>query len=161
MSGPPTTLTGDPRTSSERREMARALHQAGLPTAQVARRMGLARATIRRYLTDTPRPPRPTCPTCGGPSSRPHQSCRACGAWTPDAAVRALRAYFIAHNTWPRSSDLTPSYLARHPGPAADRFHSGTYPTRKVLTRLFGSHHAALAAARTTPTQPTSKENQD
>lgn len=157
----PTPLSGDPRTSGERRDLARALHAAGMPTAQIARRLGLARATVRRYLTDTPRAPRPTCPSCGGTTSRTHQACRACSSWTHEAATTALRHYFITHNTWPRSSDLTPSYLARHPGPARERFASGTYPTRKVLTRLFGSHHAAIEAARTTPTHTAHKENQD
>ena len=132
------------RRRAERARLAALLRAGGMPTAEIASRLGVRPGTVRDYLWDPERvrrrrPAPGACPDCGAPVSAPGRRCPACAggarlAW-PEPAILAAFAEWRRLNTRPASS----TDWAR----ARDR----RWPSPATVIRRFGSFGAARRLA--------------
>lgn len=120
-----------PRTQEQidaiRERLYAAKRDSGLTVAEIARRSGLARATIERVLggqfAPSPSsaralsdvfgvpwrqfcvlPDRPRCRTCGKPTAQGTGQCRRC-LYSMDREKAAVAALLVAAGEWQRDSD--------------------------------------------------------
>lgn len=151
--GRPTGPRPDPAVERRRSE-ARRLHADGLSFAEIARRLGVSRATVSRDVRDPDRRQaradrvrrQVPCPGCGGPMTAGEGRASAMTCWDCAHALRrgharlrvleALRTWAAEHGQPPRAADWT-----------SDGRVPGRWPAPSAVQRLFGSWNAALVAA--------------
>jgi hypothetical protein len=142
MSGAPSL--GALRGRAERARLAALLRAGGMPTAEIAGRLGVRPGTVRDYLWDPEgvrRPGRPgsRCPSCGRPVSGAGRRCPGCAGaarvrW-PEPAILAAFA------EWRRQTG--------RPASATDwaRARGGRWPSPATVIRRFGSFATARRLA--------------
>ena len=159
------------RVQERRRAAALARHyrdHEALSTAEIARRLGRAPATVRAYLYDPSGEKaravkaryRGVCRGCGAPTQPrngkgdAYEYCKAChpGAIATQrtaAEVRdAMRAWQARFGGLPSAYDWSRTQARRRGGGALERLDGGEWPPASVVGDVYGSWEAARAAAR-------------
>jgi len=165
---PALDFTRPPRswTRRQRAQLAAQLHRA-MPTAEVARRLGVSPSTVRAYLNDPDGTrararrrvaPHGQCGQCGSPTGpargeRRFALCPTCAAasratWTPASALAAYLDWWARFGRQPTSTDWNHTHALRLGDQALARFRARPWPTTTVICRLFGGWRALAEAAR-------------
>lgn len=156
-------------TRQQRAELASTLHPQ-LATAEIARRLGVARSTVRAYLNDPDGSGARAralarqggrCRSCGqltgaARGSRTFELCPGCAgasraSWSREQVLDAYAAWCSWFGSAPTSTDWNRTHATRRGGRALERFRSGRWPTTTVIKRLFGGWPGLAAAAHTSP----------
>jgi hypothetical protein len=129
---------------AERARLAALLRAGGMPTVEIARRLGVRPGTVRDYLWDPERVRRAPrkrgiCAACGTGVSAPGCRCTTCAGeartvWTDTAILAAFARWRTLHG-WPASS----SDWARTRDPQ--------WPSPATVIRRFGFFGAARRLA--------------
>jgi hypothetical protein len=129
---------------AERARLAALLRAGGMPTAEIARRLGVHPGTVRDYLWDpervrrAPREPG-ICPACGGGVSASGRRCTGCAGeartvWTESAILAAFTRWRALHGRPASSTDWA-------------RARDSDWPSPATVIRRFGSFGAARRIA--------------
>jgi AraC-like DNA-binding protein len=154
------------RVAERQRAVALARHYReaeGLSIAQIAERLGRAPATIKGYFYD------PTGEKARAVKARYVGVCRGCGAytqprngkgdayryckrcnpgaiqpkWTQDLVIVAIFEWQRRYGCLPSSDDWSRTHARRRGGDALKRLNEEEWPPASVVSKLFGSWHAA------------------
>lgn len=148
----PRTSVSEPLDLSRRADrvrLAALLSAGGMPTREIARRLGLRPGTVRDYRWDPEREhrtsPRERCP-CGVKVSGPGRCCPGCAAdlnrrWDEPSVLAAFAEFERRFGRVACSTDW-----ARSSGPEArGRLEEVRCPSPATVIRIFGSFGAARA----------------
>ena len=158
------------RVTERRRTTQLARHyrdHEGLATAEIARRLGRAQATIKSYLYDPTGDKaravkaryRGVCRGCGAPTAPrngkgdAYTYCRRCHAgafapqWTRERVREAMRAWRSRYGAAPSSYDWSRTHARRRGGEPLKRLQAGEWPAPSTVIDLYGSWAGALADA--------------
>ncbi len=153
-----------------RRAVALARHYReaeGLSIAEIASRLGRARATIKAYFYD------PTGEKARAVKARYVGVCRGCGAytqprngkgdayayckachpgairrrWTSERVLASMQEWLDRYGRLPSSYDWSRTHAGRRGGEATQRLERGEWPSSSVVTDVFGTWAAARIAA--------------
>ena len=150
------------RVAERRRAAQLARHyrdHEGLATAEIARRLGRAQATIKSYLYDPTGDKaravkaryRGVCRGCGAPTAPrngkgdAYTYCRRChpGAiapqWTRERVREAMRAWRSRYGAAPSSYDWSRTHARRGGGNALARLTHGDCPAPSTVSDLYGT----------------------
>ena len=156
------------RVSERRRAAQLARHyrdQERLTIAEIARRLGLAEATVKAYLYDPTGEKarqvkaryRGACRGCGAPTAArggkgdAYEYCKRChpGAiareWTRERVGEAMRAWQARYGRAPSSYDWSRTHATRRGQTALERLQDGEWPAPATVTELYGTWAAARA----------------
>jgi hypothetical protein len=143
--------------------VARKLRDAGMPVAEIARRMHLSARTVHEYVADPDgamrhqraQRRRGSCEHCGASTWAADARCACCAAehrarWDWESVLAAWDAWRERHGDAPTSTDWNATKAARRGGAALERFNARSWPPMSTVRRLFGrwAHLAAEAARR-------------
>jgi hypothetical protein len=158
------------RVGERRRAAALARHyrdEENLTTAEIARRLGRAEATVKAYLYDpdgdkakaVKRRYQGICRGCGA-ATQPrngkydaYEYCKACHPgvierrWTRERVLDAMRTWHERYGRLPSSYDWSRASARRRGGDALARLGQGDWPSASVVTSVFGSWANARADA--------------
>ena len=158
------------RVAERRRAAQLARHyrdHEGLATAEIARRLGRAQATIKSYLYDPTGDKaravmaryRGVCRGCGAPTAPrngkgdAYAYCKRChpGAiapqWTRERVREAMRAWNSRYASPPTFYDWSISHASRRGREALLRLKGGAWPAASTVSDVYGSWAAARADA--------------
>jgi hypothetical protein len=161
---------GFDRVAERRRAVALARHYReveGLPTAEIARRLGRSSATVKAYFYD------PTGGKARAVKARYVGVCRGCGAytqprngkgdayayckpchpgaierrWTREGVLAAMLEWRSRYGRLPSSYDWSRTHARRRGGEALLPLNRGGWPSASAVTAVWGSWSAARRAA--------------
>ena len=158
------------RVQGRRRAVALARHyrdHEALSTAEIARRLGRAEATVKAYLYDptgekaraVKRRYQGLCRGCGAPTTArggkgdANEFCKNChpGAIAPtrtrDGVRDAMHEWRQRYGRPPSSTDWSRTHARRRGGEALKRFQARDWPAPSTLIDIYGSWSAAHADA--------------
>ena len=135
--------------------------------AEIARRLGRARATVKSYLNDPTGDKaravkaryRGVCRGCGAPTATrngkgdAYAYCKRCHPggtapdWTQERVRKAMRAWRARYGAAPSSYDWSRTHARRRGGEALKRLQAGEWPAPSTVIDLYGSWAAAVADA--------------